>query len=241
LQEKRKVLLKISGESLSGKGQFGISRPPLESMVQEILMARETLDFRLVVVIGGGNILRGADIKNSVFKEDTAVADYMGMLATIINCLCFRKISTQHNIESRVMSAIRCDDVCEPYHYEVALSHLEKDRVVILAGGSGMPNLSTDMTMVMRAKELGIPVVLKGTKVDGIYTKDPESNPDAQFVPWMHYDDYLAMRLKIVDFGAIGFAREHQIPIRVFNFFKKENFRRVLSGENIGSVISNVR
>ena len=236
-QNKETVLLKISGESLSGKGQFGISRPPLESMVHEILMARETLDLRLVIVIGGGNILRGTDIKNSVFKEDTAVADYMGMLATMINCLCFRRILTQHNIESRVLSAIRCDDVCEPYHYEVALSHLEKGRVVILAGGSGMPNLSTDMTMVMRAKELGVPIVLKGTKVDGIYTENPINNSNAVFIPKISHDDYLALNLKIINFEAVGFAREHNMPIRVFNFFKASNFSRVLSGENIGSVI----
>jgi len=236
-QKQEAVLLKLSGETLSGKGNLGISRTPLEFMVQEISMARETLDFRLAIVIGGGNILRGADIKDSVFQENTAVADYMGMLATMINCLCFRKILTQHNIESRVMSAVRCDDVCEPYHYEVALSHLEKGRVVILAGGSGMPNLSTDMTMVMRAKELAIPVVLKGTKVDGIYTENPTTNPGATLIPKISHDRYLALNLEIINFGAVGFAREHRIPIRVFNFFKKGNFKRILSGENIGSII----
>jgi len=240
-QSKESVLLKISGESLSGKGEFGISRPPLESMVREIRMAREALDLHLVIVIGGGNILRGTNIKNSVFQEDTAVADYMGMLATMINCLCFRKILTQHGIESRVLSAIRCDNVCEPYHYEVALSHLEKGRVVILAGGSGMPNLSTDMTMVMRAKELGIPVVLKGTKVDGIYTENPTNNSSAVFIPQISHDDYLALDLKIVDFEAVGFARRHKMAIRVFNFFGEGNLKRVLVGKNIGSVIGGIQ
>ncbi|OGN03194.1 MAG: hypothetical protein A2651_02165 [Candidatus Yanofskybacteria bacterium RIFCSPHIGHO2_01_FULL_42_12] len=236
-QEKETVLLKISGESLSGQGKFGISRPPLEFMIHEIQTAMETLNIGLAIVIGGGNILRGADLKKNVFEEDTAAADYMGMLATMINCVGFKKKLKQHGVESRVMSAIRCDDVCEPYHYEVALSHLEKGRVVILAGGSGMPNLSTDMTMVMRAKELEIQTVLKGTKVDGIYTENPINNLNAVFIPQISHDDYLALNLKIINFEAVGFAREHHIPIRVFNFFKEGNLRQVLVGKNIGSVI----
>ena len=236
-QEKETVLLKISGESLSGQGKFGISRPPLEFMIHEIQTAMETLNIGLAIVIGGGNILRGADLKKNVFEEDTAAADYMGMLATMINCVGFKKKLKQHGVESRVMSAIRCDDVCEPYHYEVALSHLEKGRVVILAGGSGMPNLSTDMTMVMRAKELEIQTVLKGTKVDGIYTENPINNLKAMFIPQISHDDYLALNLKIINFEAVGFAREHHIPIRVFNFFKEGNLRQVLVGKNIGSVI----
>ena len=236
-QEKETVLLKISGESLSGQGKFGISRPPLEFMIHEIQTAMETLNIGLAIVIGGGNILRGADLKKNVFEEDTAAADYMGMLATMINCVGFKKKLKQHGVESRVMSAIRCDDVCEPYHYEVALSHLEKGRVVILAGGSGMPNLSTDMTMVMRAKELEIQTVLKGTKVDGIYTENPINNLNAVFIPQISHDDYLALNLKIINFEAVGFAREHHIPIRVFNFFKEGNLRQVLVCKNIGSVI----
>lgn len=242
MPEKKTVLLKISGESLSGQGKFGISRQPLEFIVSEIQSAREALDFKLAIVIGGGNILRGADLKRNVFEEDTATADYMGMLATMINCLGLRKMLKKHDIESRMMSAIRCDDVCEPYHYEVALAHLDKGRVVILAGGSGIPNLSTDMTMVLRAKELEANEVLKGTKVDGIYTANPAIDENAQFIPSIHYDDYLSLEMstanmKIVDFEAVGIARRNRIPIRVFNFFKEGNFRRVLLGEDIGSVI----
>lgn len=234
---KVRALLKLSGETLSGKGEFGISRLPLEFMVKEICAAQEVLNLSLAIVIGGGNFLRGTALKRSVFKEDTPVADYMGMLATMMNCICFKKVLKQHNIESRVMSAIECNAVCEPYRYEVALSHLEKGRVVILAGGNGEPYLSTDMTMVKRAKELGLSIVLKGTKVEGIYTKDPNDNPDATFVPKISHDDYLALDLKVVDFSAVGFARQHRIPIRVFNFFKEGNLCRALLGEDIGSII----
>lgn len=237
MSEKKRVLLKLSGETLSGKGELGISQAPLKSMVNEIRSAKENFDLCLAIVIGGGNLVRGAALKTDIFGEDTAVADYMGMLATMINCICFKKIMKQHGIESRVMSAIRCDDICEPYHYEVALSHLEKGRVLILAGGTGIPNLSTDMTMVMRAKELGMTIVLKGTKVDGVYSEDPDKNPDAHFIPSIDYDDYLLLNLKIVNLSAISVAREHNMKIRVFNFFKTGNLGRVLAGENIGSLI----
>lgn len=237
---KVRALLKLSGETLSGKGEFGISRLPLEFMVKEILVAQEVLNLSLAIVIGGGNIFRGAVLKRDVFKKDTATADYMGMLATMINCKGFEEILIQHGIESRVMSTLRCDDICEPYHYKVALSHLEKGRIVILAGGCGMPNLSTDMTMVMRAKELELPTVLKGTKVDGIYTEDPNKTVDAKFIPKISHDDYLALDLKIVDFAAVGFARQNKIDIRVFNFFKEGNLRQALLGEDVGSIIQAV-
>lgn len=234
-----RALLKISGESLSGKGGFGITRPPLEFMTTEIITTHNTFNMCLAIVIGGGNIMRGSDQKKNVFEEDTAVADQMGMLATIINCICFKKILKQRDIESRVMSAIQCNDVCEPYRLEVALSHLAKERIVILAGGMGIPNLSTDMTMVMRAKELDMPIVLKGTKVDGIYTKDPNIHSDAVFIPKISFDDYLspALDLRIVDYSAVSFARQYGTKINIFNFFQEGNLKRVISGEKIGSTI----
>lgn len=240
MSEKPRVLLKLSGETLSGRGEFGISRPPLKSMANEIRSVKQIFNPHLAIVIGGGNILRGATLKTDIFGEDSAVADYMGMLATMINCICFKKILKQCGVESRVMSAIACNDICESYHYEVALSHLEKGRIVILAGGTGIPNLSTDMAMIMRAKELGMTTVLKGTKVDGVYTEDPAKNPDARFIPNIDYDDYLLLNLKIVNISAISVAKEHGIKIRVFNFFKEGNLGRILAGENVGSLIQKI-
>ncbi len=247
MSEKVRALLKISGETLSGQGLtesgFGISGASLKSIVLEIQSAREILNLALAIVIGGGNIMRGKNLKEDVFGEDTAVADEMGMLATIINCICLKKVLKQHGVESRVMSALECNKVCEPYLREVALSHLEKGRVVILAGGMGRPNHSTDMAMVMLAKELEMTMVLKGTKVNGIYTEDPTtddlttSNPNAKFISKINHDDYLELDLKVVDFSAVAFAREKGIRINVFSFFKEDNFRRILSGEDIGSVI----
>lgn len=239
-----RALLKLSGETLSGVGKFGISKEPLDFIVEEIIDARlsqDVFNLTLAIVIGGGNIWRGRDLKENIFGEDTAVADYMGMLATLMNCICFKKILKQRGVESRVMSAIKCDDVCEEYHPEVAMSHLEKGRTVILAGGLGMPFLSTDMTMVLRAKELEMDYVLKGTKVDGIYNDDPVQHPEADLVPRISHDDYLtpalADKLKIVDFSAVAFACQKHMSIRVFNIFEEGNLRRVLAGEDIGSVI----
>ena len=242
---KLRALLKISGESLSlvsegvipGQGCFGIISDPLKYMVNEIRVAREMFNIVLAIVIGGGNFIRGADLKRDVFGENTPVADEMGMLATLINCICFKKILKQNGIESRVLSALECNKVCEPYIREVALSHLEKGRIVILAGGMGRPYHSTDSAMVMLAQELEMMTVLKGTKVDGIYTEDPNKNKDARFIPKISHDDYLALNLKIVDFSAVGFARQNDININVFNFFKEGNLKRVLAGEKIGSII----
>lgn len=239
-----RALLKLSGETLSGVGKFGISKESLDFIIEEVIDARLSQDLfnlTLAIVIGGGNIWRGCDLKEHIFGEDTAVADYMGMLATLMNCICFKKVLKQRGLESRVMSAIKCNDVCEEYHPEVAMSHLEKGRIVILAGGLGMPFLSTDMTMVLRAKELGMDHVLKGTKVNGIYNDDPAQHPEANLVPRISHDDYLtpalSTRLKIVDFSAVAFASQKHMPIRVFNIFEKGNLRRVLADENIGSVI----
>ena len=238
MSNKLRALLKISGETLSGCGEFGITRPPLEFMTNEILDACNTFNLALAIVIGGGNIIRGADLKKNVFEEDTIIADHMGMLATLINCIGFKKFLKQRGIESRVMSALHCNSVCEPYYIEVALSHLEKGKIVILAGGMGIPNLSTDMTMVMRAKELEMASVLKGTKVDGIFEEDPKRNPDAKFIPKISYEDYLRRDLKVINFNAVGEARQHGMRIKVFNFFKEGNLRRVLAdGDDIGSVI----
>ena len=234
---KVRALLKVSGETLSGMGEFGLSRSPVEFMVNEIVAAQQVLNLNLAIVIGGGNIIRGNELKKNFFREDTPVADYMGMLATMINCIGFKKILSQHGIESRVMTKLRCDDVCEAYHYEVALSHLEKGRIVILAAGNGMPDMSTDITMVTKAKELGLPVVLKGTKVDGIYTADPKKDKEAKFIPSINHNDYLSLDLGVIDFSAVSFARQNRIPIRVFNFFQQGNLRRALLGEDIGSVI----
>ena len=213
------ALLKLSGETLSGVGKFGMSREAIDFMINEILdaISNDEIHLTLAIVIGGGNIFRGQDLKQNIFGKDTAVADYMGMLATLANCICFEEKLKQRGVESRVMSAIECNDVSEKYRHKVALSHLRKGYIVLLAAGTGLPFFSTDMTMILRAKELGLTEILKGTKVDGIFNDDPDINKDAKLVPRISHDDYLtpalSNKLKIVDFSAVAFASQKHITI----------------------------
>lgn len=236
VQDKETVLLKISGESLSGEGSQGLSRPPLEFIGEEVVSVSHT--HQLAVVVGGGNMIRGAKLKQEIFRKNVASADYMGMLSTIINALALQTfLENEYGLDTRVMSALEAHQVCEPYIVRKALSHLAKGRIVICAGGIGTPNFSTDTTMVIRAHEVGARVALKGTKVDGIYDKDPKKNTDAQFVREIAYLDYLNQKLSIVDATAVTQAMNHSIEIRIFNFFVRGNLRRTLVEKNIGSVI----
>jgi len=235
-QEKETVLLKISGESLSGEGGYGLTRSPLEFIGEEVVSVSHT--HQLAIVVGGGNIIRGAKLKQEVFRKDVASADYMGMLSTMINALALQAfLENEYGLDTRVMSALEARQVCEPYIVRRALSHLEKGRIVICAGGIGTPNFSTDITMVIRANEIGAKIALKGTKVDGIYDKDPKQHADAKFLEEISYLDYLNQKLSIVDATAVAQAMNHGITIRVFNFLTKGNLRRVLIDKNIGSVI----
>jgi|SRR3989344_3163888 len=236
-QEKETVLLKISGESLSGEGGFGYDRIALEFIGEEIVSVSHT--HRLGLVVGGGNFVRGRKIKQDVFGEDTPVPDYVGMMATIQNAIMLQDFfERKFGLKTRVLSALEINKVCEPHIPRKVLSHLEKERIVIFAGGIGSPDFSTDTTMVLRAHEIGAKTVLKGTKVDGIYDRDPKDNPhNAKFFESITCLDYLNRKLTIVDTTAVTLAMNHGIRIRVFNFFIRGNLKRVLAEGNIGSMI----
>lgn len=233
--DKQRVLLKIGGESL-GSNLLAYDRDGLEFIGEEIVAVSHTHE--LAIVVGGGNIVRGVDLKKNLFRRDTVVADWIGMQATIMNALALQEfLEKDYGLDTRVLSALEVNKVCEPYIVRKALSHLRKGRVVILAGGIGAPNFSTDTTMVQRASELDISLVLKGTKVDGVYNKDPKLNTDAELLPDISYMDYLNKKLGIIDATAVTQAMNHKIEIRIFNFFTKGNLRRVLTQKDIGSVI----
>ena len=232
---KERVLLKISGESFSGKTK-PYDREGPAFIADEITSAAASHE--LVIVTGGGNIVRGNELKKDFFQRGTIVADWMGMLAVVMNALALQEfLEEEYQLDTRVMSALEVNKVCEPYLVRKALSHLRKGRIVILAGGLGIPNFSTDTTMVQRAIELKIDLVLKGTKVDGIYDKDPKDNPDAQLIKELTYMEYLNKKLGIIDATAVTQAMNEKIKIRIFNFFVKGNLRRVLREEDIGSII----
>ena len=233
--DKERVLLKISGESLGG-GVTPYHRDGLTFIAEEIVTVSHSHE--LAIVVGGGNIVRGADLKQNLFLRNTVVADWIGMQATIMNALALQEfLERDYGLDTRVLSALEVNKVCEPYVVRKALSHLRKGRIVILAGGLGTPNFSTDTTMVQRASELDTSLVLKGTKVDGVYDKDPNLHTDAKLLTDVSYMEYLNKHLKIVDATAVTQAMNKGIEIRILNFFIKGNLRRVLTQKDIGSVI----
>ena len=229
---KKRVLLKISGETF-GKPY---DREGPDFIAGEIKSVSDKHE--LVIVTGGGNIVRGSQLKNEFFRRNTMTADWMGMMAVVMNAIALQDfLEHEYELDTRVMSALEVNKVCEPYYYHKAVSHLRKGRIVILAGGIGTPNFSTDTTMVQRASELDIKLALKGTKVDGIYNKDPKKHPDAKLIRRLSYMGYLKRRLAVVDATAVTQAMNLGIGIRIFNFFEKGNLKRVLTDGNIGSVI----
>src|SRR3989338_5801892 len=230
------VLLKISGEALSGKSRSGFDKDAMDFIAEEIASIKDGC--KLAVVIGGGNLIRGSRLRQEVGLEDSVVADYAGMLATIVNAITFQEVlERKFGLDTRVMSAIEARAVAEPYIRRKALSNLEKGRVILLAGGTGNPDFSTDTAMVLRAHEIEADMVLKGTKVSGIFDKDPKKFKDAVEITQVSYMDYLNKHLEIVDATAITLARQHSLSIQVFDIFKKGNLKKVIAGKNIGSVI----
>ena len=228
---KKRVLLKISGETF---GQPYDRKGPA-FIAGEIKSISETHE--LVIVTGGGNIVRGNALKNDFFRRKTITADWMGMLAVVMNAIALQDfLEHEYGLDTRVMSALEVNKVCEPYYYHKAISHLRKGRVVILAGGIGTPNFSTDTTMVQRASELDISLALKGTKVDGIYNKDPKRHRDAKLIKRISHMGFLKRRLAVVDATAVTQAMNLGIEIRIFNFFHKGNLQEALAGKT-GSVI----
>ena len=229
-----RILLKLSGEVLAGPQPYGIDLQTLRGLAQEIKEVSD-LGVSIALVLGGGNIFRG--LAASASGMDRANADYIGMLATVMNCLAFQDALDREGLVTRVMTALEMREVAEPYVYRRAIRHMEKGRVILLAGGTGNPYFTTDTAAALRALEIHAQAILKGTKVDGVYSEDPEKNPAATFYPTVSYMDVLKGNLKVMDLTAISMCMDAKLPIHVFNIRKRGNIRRVLVGESVGSVV----
>jgi len=230
----KRVLLKISGEGLQGDNSYGISSEQIAEIADEIVIAKNA-GAEIGLVVGGGNIFRG--LSGAKIGFDRASGDYMGMLATVINSLALQVILEKKGLQTRVLSAIEMNQLAETYIRRRAIRHLEKGRVIILAAGTGNPYFTTDTAAALRAIEIGADIVLKGTKVDGIYTADPVKNPSAKFIDEIGYNEVLENNLRMMDLTAVTLCAENKIPILVFNLFERGNLAKVLSGEKIGSII----
>jgi len=230
----KRVLLKLSGESLAGAGRVGIDRTTLHQMADALKRVHQ-MGITLGVVVGGGNIYRG--LRGASEGMDRAAADYMGMLATIINATALQDCLEQRQVDTRLLTAIRVEAVAEPYIRRRALRHLERGRIVILAGGTGNPFFTTDTAAALRAAELQMDVVLKATRVDGVYSADPEKEPSATLFDSISYKDVLGKRLRVMDWPAVSLCMENAIPIVVFNMEKEENLVRLLKGDKIGTTV----
>ncbi|MCF8041007.1 MAG: UMP kinase [Desulfarculaceae bacterium] len=228
----KRVLLKVSGEALMGGESFGISPQVLDYVADELLKARE-LGVEVGVVLGGGNIFRG--VSESAQHMDRVQADYMGMLATVVNSIALQDALERKGVPTRVMTALSMPQVAEPYIRRRAIRHLEKGRIVILGAGTGNPYFSTDTAAALRAEEIGAEVLMKATKVDGIYDSDPVKNPNAKKLPQVTYDQVLAQHLKVMDATAISLAGDNELPVIVFDLLEPDNIKRVLLGETVGS------
>jgi len=231
----KRILLKLSGEALMGDQGFGIS-PDMLSYVAEEVQSLVELNVQLAIVVGGGNIFRG--VAATSFGMERTSADHMGMLATVLNSLALQDALEKRGIQTRVQTAISMHAVAEPYILRRALRHLEKGRVVIFAAGSGNPYFTTDTAAVLRAKEIHAEILLKATKVNGLYDSDPERNADARFIKTIGYMEVLERQLKVMDMTAISLAMDNQLPLMVFNLKEKGNIRRVVCGEAVGTTIN---
>jgi uridylate kinase len=230
----KRVLLKLSGEALMGQGGYGIDHDVLARIASEMKDVIAT-GVQLAVVIGGGNIFRG--VAPTAQGMDRATADYMGMLATVINALALQDALKHMAVVARVQSAIRMDQIAEPYIRQRAIRYLEKDIVVIFAAGTGNPFFTTDTAASLRAMEIDADIVLKATKVDGVYSKDPLQHADARLYDSLTYDEVLEQRLGVIDAAAIALCRERDLPVRVFNVNKPGNILRIVLGENEGTLV----
>jgi uridylate kinase len=230
----KRVLLKLSGEALMGQGTHGIDPAVAQRLAAEVhaVASRGT---QLGLVIGGGNLLRGASLAAQGMNRVSA--DHMGMLATVMNALAMQDAIEKTGTDCRVMSALTIDQVCEPYSTRQAVRHLEQGRVVIFAAGTGNPFFTTDSAASLRAIEIGADIMLKATKVDGVYTADPVTNPDATLYKRISYDEALAQKLGVMDATALVLCREHDMPLRVFNMFEAGQLDRIVDGQDIGTLV----
>jgi uridylate kinase len=231
----RRVLLKLSGEALMGDLDYGIEPKVIQRIAAEIAAARKS-GVEIAIVIGGGNIFRGAGLARA--GMDRVTGDYMGMLATVMNALAIQDALESLDVFARVMSALQINEVCEDYIRRRAVRHLEKGRVVILAAGTGNPFFTTDTAASLRAIEIGADVLLKATKVDGVYDSDPVSNPDARRFETVSYDQVLSDKLSVMDATAIVMCRDNNLPLRIFDLTRENALIQAMAGEEIGTVVT---
>ncbi len=234
-QPYRRVLLKLSGEALMGELDYGIEPGVIQRIAAEIATAKKS-GVEIAIVIGGGNIFRGAGLARA--GMDRVTGDYMGMLATVMNALAIQDALESLDVFARVMSALQIHDVCEDYIRRRAVRHLEKGRVVILAAGTGNPFFTTDTAASLRAIEIGADVLLKATKVDGVYDADPQTNPDANRYDRVSYDRVIADKLKVMDATAIVMCRDNHLPLRVFDLTRANALVQAMSGDDVGTLVS---
>ena len=230
----KRILLKLSGEALMGEDAYGINEAVVSRIVCEIAEIVR-LGVQVGVVIGGGNIFRG--MKGAASGMDRATADYMGMLATVMNAMALADAMQRKDLEARVQSALRIDQVVEPYIRGRAIRHLEEGRVVIFAAGTGNPFFTTDTAAALRGSEIGAQIVLKATKVDGVYTADPKKDPTAQRFHRISFDEAIGRNLAVLDATAFALCRDQKLPINVFSIFKPGALRRVVMGEDEGTLV----
>jgi len=233
----KRLLLKMSGEALMGDGDFGIDSATLARYAADIaeLVAK---GIQVGVVIGGGNIFRGAGLAGGGF--DRVRGDHMGMLATVMNSLAMQDQLSKLNIDARTLSAFRIDTVCEPYSRDMAVSHLEAGRVAIMAAGTGNPYFTTDSAASLRAIEIGADLMIKATKVDGVYSADPKKDPNAEFYATLTYDQVLEQGLGVMDATAVVLCKENNMPLRVMNINEQGALARLVSGESVGTLVTGV-
>jgi uridylate kinase len=233
----KRILIKLSGEALAGEGEYGIDGERISSLAKEILEIHKQ-NIEIAIVIGGGNIFRG--VKGVETGIDRATADYMGMMATIMNGLALQAACEKVGLFTRVQSAIEINSIAEPYIRRRAVRHLEKKRVVIFAGGTGNPYFTTDTTASLRAVEVGCDVILKATKVDGVYSADPKKDLTAKRYIQISFSESIRHRLKVMDQTALSLCMENDMSIIVFDIFKKGNLKDLIEGKKIGTLISNL-
>src|SRR5215471_21230989 len=230
----KRILLKLSGEALMGEDPFGINRQTIETIVDEVAAVAE-LGVEVGAVIGGGNIFRGVAL--GAAGMDRATADYMGMLATIMNALALADVMRQKGLNARVQSAINIEQIVEPYIRPKAIRYLEEGKIVVFAAGTGNPFFTTDTAAALRGSEIGAEVVLKATKVDGVYTADPKKDPSATRYTSISFDDAIARNLQVMDATAFALCRDQKLPIRVFSINKPGALKRIVAGEDEGTLV----
>ena len=233
----KRILLKLSGESLMGSGEYGIDPKMLSKYANEInCIVKKGVE--VAIVIGGGNIYRGIQSEGAGF--DRVQGDHMGMLATIINGMALQSALQSIDVETRLLTAIRMEQVAEPYIRRRAMRHLQKGRVVIFGGGTGNPYFTTDTAAALRAIEVEANIILKGTRVDGVYSEDPEKNPNAEKYESISFDEVLKKKLSVMDLTAFTLCQENSLPIKVFNMNTEGNLTKVCNGKNVGTLVQSL-